>query len=169
MGHCIHSQRILHVVHCEKGISMVLANYSIISYSIHGLICGYSEFLFFFSPNKKNASRKIVSTYLLVAKIALCVCVCDRSWWITPQNGTNLQFHYQVLYISGKAFIVASAMLPAPVATMMIRQVNWGKTWDSWETELCEYPEKKHCNSFVKSKGSEADTFVFSWGGKEWG
>ena len=59
---------IFHFVYCRQGISTALAMYSVTPYSIHSIIC-LQEILL----TQNNAARKIVSVYLLVAKIALCM------------------------------------------------------------------------------------------------
>lgn len=69
--YCAGQKKILHSLHCRHGISMALVKYSIILYSIPSLICGDCFQAFF--ANTNNIARKIVSTYLLVAKIALWI------------------------------------------------------------------------------------------------
>lgn len=116
-------------------ITVAQADYSFIPHSIHRLICGYLVF--------RNATRKILSTYLPIAKIVLWM-------WHFQSIPTKLyQFLFPIsstLYSEDILYSVSSYVPCYYNNSDGETSELWETTWGTEETEPCDYPEQEHSN-----------------------
>lgn len=124
-------------------------------YSIHVLICGCSVCFQVVFLTQNNAVGKIMCTYLLVAKNALCV------WQKLTNYGANW---YPFTIPLSNTFIFRGQLYNTSFICFLLLYQPWwsGKLTvrkDNWETEL--YLEKEHFNIYNnKCKGSEVGTYL---------